>query len=61
MGWYNLEEATIGNALGWLLWSVQTVIILIGGLVSFALLSYHNKKRQIESRKEYSEQNIDPV
>ena len=45
MGWYGLDETTIGNALGWLLWSVQTLIILLGGLIFFALLSYHNKKR----------------
>jgi uncharacterized membrane protein YbhN (UPF0104 family) len=45
MGWYGLEEATIGNALGWLLWSVQTLIILIGGLACFGLLSYYNKTK----------------
>ena len=45
MGWYGLDETTIGTALGWLLWSVQTLIILIGGLVFSALLSFHNKKR----------------
>jgi glycosyltransferase 2 family protein len=43
LGWYGLDEATIGNALGWLLWSVQTLIILIGGLICFSLLSYFNK------------------
>lgn len=46
MGWYGLDETTIGTALGWLLWSVQTLIILLGGLVFFALLSHHNKKRK---------------
>jgi glycosyltransferase 2 family protein len=46
MGWYGLDETTIGTALGWLLWSVQTLIILIGGLIFFALLSHHNKKRK---------------
>jgi len=61
MGWYDLDENTIGNALGWLLWSVQTLIILFGGLLSFALLSYHNKKRQLETRQQYTEQNIDPA
>jgi hypothetical protein len=48
MGWYGLDEATIGNALGWLLWSVQTLIILVGGTVCFALLSYFNKNKKIE-------------
>lgn len=61
MGWYGLDEDTIGNALGWLLWSVQTLIILIGGLLFFALLSYHNKKRQLETRQQYTQQNIDPA
>lgn len=61
MGWYGLDENTIGNALGWLLWSVQTLIILFGGLLFFALLSYHNKKRQLETRQQYTEQNIDPA
>jgi glycosyltransferase 2 family protein len=61
MGWYDLDENTIGNALGWLLWSVQTIIILIGGLLFFALFSYHNKKSSVEKRKQYSRQNIDPA
>ncbi|GAC1420121.1 MAG: lysylphosphatidylglycerol synthase transmembrane domain-containing protein [Flavisolibacter sp.] len=59
MGWYGLDEKTIGNALGWLLWSVQTLIILLGGVVCFAFLSYHNKNRIIESRQQPKEQNID--
>lgn len=45
VGWYGLDETTIGNALGWLLWSVQTVIILVGGLIFFALLSHYNKPK----------------
>lgn len=45
MGWYGLDETTIGNALGWLLWSVQTGIVLLSGLVFFGLLSYYNKNR----------------
>jgi uncharacterized membrane protein YbhN (UPF0104 family) len=52
MGWYGIDEKTIGNALGWLLWSVQTLIILIGGLIFFALLSHHNKKRRISIQEE---------
>ena len=61
MGWYELDENTIGNALGWLLWSVQTLIIILGGLVFFALFSYHNKKSSIEKRQHYTRQNIDPA
>ncbi|HEY0059675.1 MAG TPA: lysylphosphatidylglycerol synthase transmembrane domain-containing protein [Flavisolibacter sp.] len=45
VGWYGLDEITIGNALGWLLWSVQTVVILLGGLICFALLGYLNKPK----------------
>lgn len=61
MGWYDLDENTIGNALGWLLWSVQTIIILVGGLIFFALFSYHNKKRKIATGPQYPEQNINPA
>jgi glycosyltransferase 2 family protein len=49
MGWYDLDQATIGNALGWLLWSVQTIIILVGGVICFSLLSYFNKNSKRES------------
>ncbi|MCW3072945.1 MAG: flippase-like protein [Flaviaesturariibacter sp.] len=52
MGWYGLDEDTIGNALGWLLWSFQTLIILIGGLVCFGLLSYFNKNKKSESSEQ---------
>ena len=61
MGWYDLDENTIGNALGWLLWSVQTVIILIGGLLFFALFSYHNKKRRLQIRAQFKEEHTDTV
>lgn len=53
MGLYGLNEATIGNALGWLLWSVQTLIVIGPGLVLAALFSYHNKKRiPLENRQQ---------
>jgi glycosyltransferase 2 family protein len=58
MGWYGISNP-IGTALGWLLWSVQTVIILICGVVFFALLSYHNKNRNTASQQQLAEQNID--
>jgi uncharacterized protein (TIRG00374 family) len=55
MGLYGLDENTIGNALGWLLWSVQTLIILLGGLIFSGLFSYHNKKRkELENAEKYS-------
>jgi uncharacterized membrane protein YbhN (UPF0104 family) len=52
---YGLDEDTIGAALGWLLWSVQTVIILVGGVIFFALFSYYNKKekQQLENIGQY--------
>jgi uncharacterized protein (TIRG00374 family) len=60
MGLYGLNEDTIGNALGWLLWSVQTIIIIGAGVIFSGLFSYHNKRKQnIESRQQYTEQNID--
>ena len=44
---YGLEFETVGTALGWLLWTAQTVIILVGGLVFTGLFSYYNKKKNI--------------
>jgi len=43
---YGLKQS-IAVAFGWLLWIAQTVIILIGGLFSFALLPWHNKRKRI--------------
>lgn len=61
MGWYGLDETTIGTALGWLLWSVQTMIILLGGLIFFGLFSYYNKKRtQLETRQQHQAETIQP-
>ncbi|RYY58826.1 MAG: flippase-like domain-containing protein [Chitinophagaceae bacterium] len=39
-------QTEIATAFGWLLWIAQTVIILFGGAVSFALLPWYNKRRQ---------------
>jgi uncharacterized protein (TIRG00374 family) len=52
VGWYGLDEVTIGNALGWLLWSVQTLVILLGGLICFALLGYFNKQKMVTNPPE---------
>lgn len=41
---YGLPQS-IATAFGWLLWIVQTIVILIGGLASFALLPWINKKQ----------------
>lgn len=47
VGLYGLPVDTIGRALGWLLWSVQTAIILLGGLVCLALLSRFNRNKKV--------------
>ena len=44
---YNLEES-LGFAFGWLMWSVQFFIILLGGFVALLLIPYYNKKRTDE-------------
>jgi glycosyltransferase 2 family protein len=44
MGLYQVTEET-GKTLGWLLWSAQTIIILLGGVICFALITYYNKKK----------------
>jgi uncharacterized membrane protein YbhN (UPF0104 family) len=59
MGLYGLDETTIGNALGWLLWTVQTVIIVFGGLILTALFSHYNKnKRPSEARAKLTDEDI---
>ncbi|OLY92532.1 hypothetical protein BUE76_12015 [Cnuella takakiae] len=45
---YHIPDAT-GKALGWLLWTAQTLIILLGGMVFFALFSYFNKNKNTEA------------
>ncbi|MFN4313487.1 MAG: lysylphosphatidylglycerol synthase transmembrane domain-containing protein [Chitinophagaceae bacterium] len=42
---YGLSQP-IAAAFGWLLWISQTLIVLLGGLTSFALLPWHNKRRR---------------
>ena len=44
---YHLNTA-IAIAFGWILWMVQTAVILLGGLVSFVAIPYYNKKRLSE-------------
>jgi uncharacterized protein (TIRG00374 family) len=50
---YGLDFDTTGTALGWLLWSAQTVIILIAGLIFSGLFSYKNKKRKALESSSY--------
>jgi uncharacterized protein (TIRG00374 family) len=47
LGLYGLNPDTTGNASGWLMWSAQTAIILIGGVICFALITRYNKKGNI--------------
>lgn len=51
MGLYGLNPDTTGNASGWLMWSAQTFIIIVGGLICFILISRVNKvnKNQVET------------
>ena len=41
---YGLEKS-IATAFGWLLWIAQTVVILLGGMVSFILLPGYNRRK----------------
>lgn len=59
---YGLDKDTIGSALGWLLWTAQTLIILIGGLALAALFSVINKnKKPDESRATLTDEDIAAV
>ncbi|MCX8019539.1 MAG: flippase-like domain-containing protein [Chitinophagaceae bacterium] len=42
---YGLNEVT-ALAFGWILWIVTTGVIIIGGLISFALIPYYNKSKK---------------
>lgn len=62
IGLYGLDEATTGNALGWLLWTVQTLIIVLGGVLFIVLFSYHNKnKKASEARTRLTDKDIAPL
>jgi NADH:ubiquinone oxidoreductase subunit 5 (subunit L)/multisubunit Na+/H+ antiporter MnhA subunit len=41
---YRLNTA-IAIAFGWILWMVQTTVILLGGLISFVTIPYYNKRK----------------
>lgn len=44
---YGLDEG-IALAFGWILWLVTTTVIVTGGLISFVLLPYYNKRKTLE-------------
>jgi glycosyltransferase 2 family protein len=48
---YGLQQG-IAMAFGWLLWIAQTVVVLLAGLVSFILLPWHNKRREMQQLAE---------
>ena len=50
---YKVPEET-GAALGWLLWSVQTVIVLAGGVIFSGLFSYYNKNKKSADGQQHS-------
>jgi uncharacterized membrane protein YbhN (UPF0104 family) len=43
---YGLEEG-VSKAFGWILWIVQTAVILLGGIISFVLLPTFNRKKTL--------------
>jgi uncharacterized protein (TIRG00374 family) len=44
---YGLNSG-VALAFGWILWLVQTAVIVIGGLISFVSIPYYNKNRNLE-------------
>lgn len=49
---YGLEKG-IAWAFGLIIWLVQTVVILVGGLFSFVFLPYYNKPKKSETNGAY--------
>ena len=45
LSFYDIQEV-VGLAFGWLLWSVQTFMLLVVGPISMLLLFLFNKKKQ---------------
>jgi hypothetical protein len=45
---YNIPE-TRGYAMGWLLWSGQTIMIVLAGIISMILLPLANKKPDVKT------------
>jgi hypothetical protein len=42
---YGINEVS-GLAFGWLLWSVQTIMLLVAGPIALFLLFYTNQKKK---------------
>ncbi|HMR92905.1 MAG TPA: lysylphosphatidylglycerol synthase transmembrane domain-containing protein [Chitinophagaceae bacterium] len=45
---YGLSQP-IAAAFGWLLWIAQTFVVLVGGLISFSLLPWYNRRKNKEN------------
>jgi glycosyltransferase 2 family protein len=54
LGLYGVDVTSTGMALGWLLWSVQTVIIVAGGIIFSALISHYNKNKRDADRQQHT-------
>lgn len=46
---YGVDES-LGGAFGWVVWSSQTIMLLVVGLLSMLLINVQNKKQPIESQ-----------
>lgn len=44
-------KTSIATAFGWLLWLAQTFVVLFGGLVSFILLPWYNRKKAAKAKE----------
>lgn len=58
LGLYGVDVTSTGMALGWLLWSVQTLIIVAGGIIFSALISHYNKNKRHAHRQQHTAENI---
>ena len=56
---YGLNKEVVGVTLGWLLWTVQTFIVVLGGVILILLFSYYNKNKQpSEARTRLTDEDI---
>ncbi|RYY55262.1 MAG: flippase-like domain-containing protein [Chitinophagaceae bacterium] len=56
---YDLQPE-IATAFGWLLWIAQTVIIIFGGAISFAVLPWYNRRRDKRRRQQSAGTGVAP-
>ena len=58
LGLYGVDVTSTGMALGWLLWSVQTLIIIAGGIIFSALISHYNKNKRNADGQQHTGKNM---